>query len=214
MLYTHAAMALWGTNTYIMFTVGTYAHQRLRLHCVCPRQDVDEFLRVPQGVTVQQLLAPGGCLHGLVYAQLSRYNYDCKCVHWRDMYTQTMFFSSPVLLHCLSPHRCGRVGGLDWVSEHGGVRHADMSVDYFRKCVHREPQWKEWGKTLAWADALSYQQAHDGYVYPEYLPRANGSVDYGCVSVVHLHGLFSQRAHDTVWEEDAVWLWPFLKRSI
>lgn len=29
---------------------------------------------------MQQLLAPGGCLHNAVYAQMSRYNYDCTYV--------------------------------------------------------------------------------------------------------------------------------------
>lgn len=89
------------------------------------------------------------------------------------------------------------------------MNHADVSVEFFKQCVHREPEWREWGKTLALADAVSYQQAHDGFVWPEYVARAEGAVPYACASLVHLHGLFSQRAHDTVWEIDALWLWPF-----
>lgn len=70
-------MALWGTNTYVLFTVRRVSYH---MHpCILLYQDVDEFLRVPQGVTIPQLLQPGGCLHGLAYAQLSRYNYDCRC---------------------------------------------------------------------------------------------------------------------------------------
>lgn len=76
-------------------------------------------------------------------------------------------------------------------------------------CVHREPDWKEWGKTLAWADAISYQQAHDGFVFPEYMAQANGAVEYACASIVHLHTLFTHRAHETPQEIDDVWLGPF-----